>query len=385
MDVWALDGLNQIGPITTFTKVQIIERDLGLGAWVLEMPLGEAAGIAARLMAATWPGIEVYDPDTGWRFGGYLTDAIPAVDDQGVETVRLVGSDFQADLGAWLEWPGSDTPIHWWYNSVGGTIPLTSDAHTMVYANAGVGASAEHAQIAGLVQGPDPAGGAPKARRIRGEPLLDVLRFLFLGEAWTARLRLVRDTAGAGSVLFETPARTLAPTVLDVKRGSFGRAEVRSSAAKASHVIAMGGPIVGGLPGERMVRQIRPQENNWRYRHRELFINRPATDDSGALLNEAADAFSANNFATSVRVEGARVEGYGLTIDLGQMVTVQLGPTFTPSSVRLPVAASTLEFTPEAGWKRTVDLGGETLSGLPGVYATIARLSARARKLEGEL
>jgi hypothetical protein len=385
MDVWALDGFNQIGPITTFTKVQVIERYLGLGAWVLEMPLGEAAGIAARLMAATWPGIEVYDPDTGWRFGGYMTDAIPSVDSQGVETVQLVGSDFQADLGAWLEWPGSDTPIHWWYNTVGGTIPLTSDAHTMVYANAGGGASSERPQIAGLVQGPDPVGGAPKARRIRGEPLLDVLRFLFLGEPWIARLRLTRDTAGVGSVLFETLAQPLATTVLDVKRGSVGRVEVRSSAAKATHVIAMGGPFVGGPTDSRMVRTVRPQENNWRYRHRELFINRPATDDSGALLNEAADVAGANYFTNSVRAEGARVEGYGLTIDLGWMVTVQLGPTFTPASVRLPVVASTLEFTPELGWKRTVDLGGETLSGLPGVYATIARLSARARKLEGEL
>ncbi len=388
MDVYALDRYQQIGLITTATRVQVVERDLKEGAWLVELPLGGSAEVGAEMMAATWPGIELHDPETGWRFGGYLTDHAVIVDADGAETLRLVGSDFQSDLARWLEWPEPTTPDEWWANTVGGTIAATSDAHNTVKFNAGTLAASGRPQIDGLQFGPNPAAGAPKARRLKGEPLLEVCRFLFADSTeWTARLRLMRSTAGDGFVQFDTPARQLAPLVLDVKRGTFGRAEVTRSASRYTWVLAMGAevePVV--TAGERHVAIVSSVEPNWRFRHREVALNRPATDDTDALGAEASATMldPANWRPQSVKVDQARVDGWGRDIDLGWLVDVYLGRTFSPTTARLPVVASTLDFTPETGWVRTVDLGTESLDGPRRIYASVAAVAAQLRKLESD-
>lgn len=388
IELWALDRFDQIGRITNATKVQLIERDLAEGGWMVELPLGDAGDVGANLISATWPGIEVVDRDTGWRFGGYLTDFTVAVDEDGTETLRLLGRDFQSDLAGWLEWPEVTTPDEWWAITYGGTIPLTSDAHNTVKFNAGHLATSGRARIDGLTMGTDPAAGDPKARRLKGEPLLDVMRFLFADSGdWTARLRLVRDVAGNGSVRFDTPARTVAPIVLDARRGTAGKVEVTTSAAKATWVVGMGAeiePVV--TAGERLVRITSTIEIDWRYRHRERFVNRPATDDGTALGDEIFSVMIDPDSwkRQTAKVDSARVDGYGRDIDLGWLVDVHLGPIFTPSTVRLRVAASSLEFTPAVGWVRTVDLGTESLDGPAAIQASIARARAQIRQVESD-
>ncbi len=389
MEVWALDRFAQIGRIMTATRVQVVERDLAEGGWLVEMPLGAAGDVGAGLLAATWPGVEIYDPETGWRFGGYLTGHTVIVDDDGTELLRLTGKDFQSDLGGWLEWPEVTTPDEWWAYTVGGTIAATSDAHNTVKFNAGYLAATDRPQIYGLQFGANPAAGAPKARRLKGEPLIDVMRFLFADSPdYTARLRLMRDGAGDGFVQFDTPARQLSTLVLDVKRGTFGRVEVATVAANATWVLGMGAeiePVV--TAGERLVAITSATEQDWRYRHREVAINRPATDDAAALGDEvfAVMIDPSSWYHRSVKVDSARVDGWGRDIDLGWMVDVHLGPTFTPSTVRLPVVASTLAFTPEAGWVRTVDVGAESPTGPAALYASIARTRAALRQVEADI
>lgn len=394
MELWALDQFNQIGRITTATRVELVERDLGVGGWVVEMPVGNAGDIGAGLLTATWPGIELFDPDTGWRFGGYLTAWSIVVDDDGIETLRLVGSDFQTDLAAWREWPDHTDVEQWWAVVVGGTIPRTTDLHNTVAANAGAGIPSsgglgvDRPPIFGLVHGPDPAGGAPLARRLKGEPLIEVAKALLWGTAWTARLRLQRSTTGAPSMLFETPARPLASIVLDVKRGTFGRLELTLSAAEATWVIGMGAEIEPPPePGARHVARSTRPESDWRERHRELFVNRPATDDFEALAAEVNTLMAAPETKSgwAARVDSARVEGYGRDIDLGWLVDVHLGTGFSPTTVRLPVVASSLTFTPAAGWVRTVDVGTESLSGPAAIYASIARTRNTVRQIENDL
>lgn len=389
MDVYALDRFQQIGRIMTATRVQVVERDLAEGGWLVEMPLGAAGDVGAGLLAATWPGIELHDPDTGWRFGGYLTDHTIVVDEDGTEILRLAGKDFQSDLGGWLEWPEPTTADEWWAYTVGGTIAATSDAHNTVKLNAGSLAADGRPQIDGLQFGPNPAAGTAKARRLKGEPLLDVLRFLFADSTeYTARLRLMRSTAGGGFVQFDTPARQLSTVVLNVKRGTFGRVEATTSAAKATWVLGMGAeiePVV--TAGERLVRIASSVEPDWRFRHRETAINRPATDDPVALGDEVDTVLLDPDSwrRRSVKVDSARVDGWGRDIDLGWMVDVHLGSTFTPPTVRLPVVASTLTFTPEASWVRTVDVGAETLTGPASLYASIARIRAALRQVEADI
>lgn len=389
MDLFALDRFEQIGRITTPTKVEIVERDLKEGAWLVEFPLGGAAEVGAQLLAATWPGVELHDPDTGWRFGGYLTDHTIIVDEDGVETLRLVGSDFQSDLARWLEWPEPATPDEWWAITVGGTIPATSDAHNTVRLNAGPSAATARARIDGLVMGVDPAAGPAKARRLKGEPLLDVMRFLFADSLdYTARLRLVRDGAtGVGGVQFDTPARQVAPLVLNVKRGTFGRVEITTSAARQTWVVGMGAevePVV--TPGERVIAITSTTETDWRTRHRELAVNRPATDDFNALSDEVlAILIDPDTWRRrSVKVDSARVDGFGRDLDIGWLVDVHLGRQFSPSTVRMPVAASTLTFTPADGWVRTIDLGVESLVGPRRIFDKVAQVAAQLRKLESD-
>lgn len=387
VDLWALDRFEQIARIVTHTSVQIVERDLAEGGWQVDLPLGDAGDVGAAMLAVDWPGIEVVDRDTGWRFGGYLTDHTVIIEDDGTESLRLLGKDFQSDLSGWLEWPEPTTPDEWWAVTYGGTIPATSDAHNTMLLNTGPSAAANgRPVIDGLTFGPNPAAGAPKARRLKGEPLLAVMRFLFADSTeWTARLRMVRDVMGNGAVQFDTPARQLAQIVLDARRGTFGRVEHTTSAARATWVLAMGAevePVV--TPGERLVAITSTIENNWRVRHREVAINRPATDDLTALGAEVSSVlFDPESWKRqTARVDSARVEGFGRDIDLGWLVDVHLGPQFTPTTVRLPVVAAGLRFTPQGGWVRTVDLGAETLTGPSAIYASIARMRAQIRQVE---
>ena len=399
IDLWALDRYEQIGRLTNYTSARLIERDLAEGGWQIDLPLGDAGDVGAAMLAADWPGIEAVDRDTGWRFGGYLTDYTVIIDDDGTEQLRLLGRDFQSDLAAWLEWPVFSNPDEWWVTTYGGTIPATSDAHNTVKFNAGPLTAAGRYKIDGLVMGVDPAAGPSKSRRLKGEPLLAVMRFLFADSVeWTARLTMKRTAAGDGVVQFDTPPRghpdsvgspggPVAPIVLDARRGTFGRVEHTTSAANATWVIGMGAevePVVN--PGERLTRISSTVETTWRVRHRELFLNRPATDDVDALGDEVVAAHLAPDswHRTSAKVDSARVEGFGRDLDLGWLVDIHLGPQFTPSTVRLPVVASTLSFTPAAGWVRTVDLGTETLVGPAAIHASIARARAAIRQVEAD-
>ena len=391
MELFALDRFEQIGQITTATKVEVIERDLGAGGWLVEMPLGAAGEVGAAIIspATLWPGIELHDPGTGWRFGGYLTSWTIVVDENGVETLRLVGSDFQTDLANYLEWPVAANPEEWWVQTVGGTLPRTSDLHNSVDLNCGPAVATIGRQpIYGLEHGPDPAGGDPLPRRLKGEPLMAVAKALLWGTAWTARLHLIRGDDGSPVMLFETPGRPLAPVVLDVKRGSFGSVELTWQAAAVTDCIGMGAeitPVV--VPDARQVLRNYGFQADWRERHREAFINRPASDDIDALATDVNEAVEgpAGAWSRSVKVDSVRVDGWGRDIDLGWLVDVHLGSAFTPSTVRLPVVASTLTFSPEAGWIRTADVGAESLSGPASIYATIARARYQLRQLEADI
>jgi hypothetical protein len=378
------EGLTQIGPITGYVRAEIIERDLGAGGWLVELPLDEGGAVASRLLGETWPGLEAWDPETGWRFGGFLTDATLVVDDSGVETARFRGSDFQALLDDRLDWPIFNDATLWWSGVYGGTIPLTSDAHNMVFTNAGAGALAGR-RIAGLVQGDDPNAGPPKARRLKGLPLLEVLRGMFSTEAWTARLRLTRDPAtGAGSLLFETPAREVAQMVLDARAGTLGSMEYTLSASAATMVIAMG-DLLGMDPVERRVVQSVTAADSWRKRYREQFINRPGSDNDLALGDEATAVLFERLLPTAVKADQARVDGFGSRIDLGWLVDVRTGASFGATTARAPVVASTASFDPRTGWVRTVDIGTETLAGPAALMSNLARIARRARQIEADL
>jgi hypothetical protein len=383
MHVTALDGLVQIGPLTELLDVDVIERDLAVGAWMVRVPLGGVGSVGQRMLSATWPGIEVYDPGTGWRFGGYLAAATVTQRDDGTSDLTLLGRDMMGELQSRLDWPNVEDAGEWWANVIGGTIPITSDAHNMIGTNAGTGAITSR-RIAGLVHAPNPNAGPTKGRRLKGLPLLDVLREMFTGEDWTARLRLVRSPAtGAPAIEFSTPSRQLAQIVLDARTGTVGAIETTVSAASATWVLAMGAETE--TPSVRMVEVSAVPATSWRTRRVEVALNRPSTDNGPALVDEARGVRRAGAPSTSIKVDGARVEGFGRLIDIGWTVDVRTGSGLAAATVRLPVVASRLTLDPRNGWVRTVDVGSESLSGPASVLSRLAELGRMMRKIESEL
>jgi Siphovirus ReqiPepy6 Gp37-like protein len=383
MELHVLDGHTQVERIDAFTRVEVVERDLAAGGWLLELPMDEAGGVATSLATATWPGLEV--SDSSWRFGGFLTGVSVHRDEDGVETAQFRGRDFQADLAYRLEYPEASTENEWWANTYAGSIPRTSDAWNMVGGHAGDWAIPRR-RIPGLILGDDPGGGEPLARRVKGDPLLDVIRTLLAGTAWTARLRLIRSPGfGVGAVRFDTFARPVAQMILDAKIGTLGALTHTQESSAATFVIAMGASSGAPDPSERFVSTAETPATGWRNRYREAFANRPSTENTAALSGEAQTVLAEGFEPSSVKVDQIQVDGYGSVIDLGWLVDVRIGASFGASSVRLPVAASTLSYTPTTGWIRTVDVGVESLSGPAALSASLARVARQQRQTEGEL
>ena len=386
IQVWGLDGIEQIVPITDYTRVDVVERDLDIGAWRIDLPIGDASSAASRLLGATKPGIEVYDPETGWRFGGYLRKkSEKRTATKG--TVTFTGRDFQARLAGRLDWPDVTDVGRWWITIYGGTLPATTDAHNSMYFNAGPGAPT-YRQIESLALGADPAAGDPRARRIKGMPLLEAYRGLFLGSDYTCRLRLNRDisagSAPRSELLFETPERQLAEVVLDTKTGTASEIETIDEANESTFAIAMGAEIGDGP--ERLVTVAQVADfTDWQNEYSETFINRPSTDEADKLNAEANDSLIDASRGRAVKVSGAEVSGYGRSIDLGWRVQVNVETLGGAEAVIVPVVGSTLSFRPDRGWRRQVDVGTHTLNGPASVQATINNLQRKIRQLEAEL
>lgn len=382
MELHVLDGYVRGQRITGFTGVQIVQRDLETGGWIVDIPMDEAGGVASEWAEArSWPGLEVSEP--GWRFGGFLTSVTMIRDADGVETARFSGKDFQTDLASRLEYPEAADEGQWWVNTTAGTIARTSDAWNVVANHASTSAIPRR-QITGLILGDDPVGGEPLGRRVKGAPLLDVIRTLLAGTPWTATLRLVRDpVSGAGAVQFDTFARPVAQMILDAKVGTLGAMSHTREASAATFVIAMGASSGALDPTERFVAVAEVPSVSWRSRYRELFINRPATENLSTLGDEAQSALAAGFEPTSIKIDQAQVDGFGSLIDVGWLADVRIGGA--TGTARLPVAASTLTFTPRDGWVRTVDVGTEALSGPAALRDQLTRVARQTSNVENEL
>lgn len=381
MQLWALDGLLQLGPITRWLSFEFMEIDLHGGAWEMTLPVGDAGDVATRLAGATWPGIELFDPETGWRGGGVVRAIEHRQQDDGSDSIVFSGVDMQGTLNYWLEWPDSANASNWWNTVGGGTLPLTTDAHNMMYFNVGPGALVER-QMPGFLATADPVLGTAKPRTVGRLSLLEVLRGMFLGEQQTARLRLARGiTSGIVVQLFQTFGRPISAIVLDADVGTAGSVKLRDSAASATWVVGVGSET---SPPARLVVVRSVAATSWRTRRIESAVARPATSSSTELSRDLDNELAAAAASTSVQVTDARVDGYGRRIDLGWNVDVKVR---TPTGVevqRLPVAAARLRWT-DGGWVWTVDVGRRAPEGPESILSKVSAVVARIRRLESEL
>lgn len=382
MEVWSLDGITQIDRITSHTKVTASERDLATGSWSVTLDYQSRPDVADRWAAATRAGVELYDPATGWRFGGFVQRVTSVVGAGGVKEVRFSGFDFQSQLQGRMEWPNPEGLPLWYTIVAGGTIPATSDAHNTMWYNVGGGALA-YRRIPFLVEGINPVAGEPRSRIIQGDPLLEVFKTLFDGQGWTARLTLHRPLGwGTDSVLFDTPARALSPVVLTPESGDLGDVEVTVEADAVTFVVGEGGDVPGGLPDQRFIAAaVTPGAGTtWRLEHKETYVARPSTTDIYVLIDEVQAALDEFRRGRTMQiVDPVRFdEGFGQDLDIGWLVDVTVGGV----TDRIVVSGSSVDFTPESGWSRTVTLGPSMVDPSARLVTAQADLARKLRMIE---
>lgn len=382
MELWALDDLKQIAPITTYTAVRIEERDLDVGTWSVTVPRIDGTRLADRWSAATWAGIEVYDPASGWRFGGFVDTVAEVRDAELGESVTFSGHDYQALLQDRLEWPDyADEGAFW--EATGGTNKLTSWADYIVGTNAGPSALA-YRRIPHLVMAADPAAGPNIDRATSARPLLEALRELFQGRTdWTARLRFRRLIDGTPQLYYAPLTRTVSPMILSAETGAFNRYTSTERADAATHVISMGSTYIEGAPN-RLISGPVSTVTDWRSRYSETFISRPQITDIGRLNTDAYAHLATLAQPRQVSLDGITIAtGFGSRIDIGWLVDVATGSSFGATLDRLPVTQATLSWDPDQGWTRTVAVGTIPTGGPEAaVYAGLAAISRRVRYME---
>ncbi len=388
MEVWATDGFVLTGPITTALALTVTERDLAPGGWSLTMPIVDGNSQAWEMLGFDYPGIEVWDPATGWRFSGFLTAVEESYDPEHGDTITLTGTDLMTWLQDRLDMPDVTDPANIWDTNVySGDVQLSTDLIGMVQENAAVDHFGIHyvdRKIPNIVIGADPHVGPVRNRHVIGQPLLEVIHDSCVGTNITARLRLVRAADGTPSSLFEVFARPFSPIVLDAQRATLGQVRVKTEAYTATRVFVMGGEF-NATTGERIMSIPVPPTGTWRERYVEQLNSRPSISNQDALNTEAVSILTQQAKPITAQINDAPAEGYGATINIGWHVHVDVGrPGFVVRQT-LPVAASKLTFTPNDGWRRTIDLGTRIVYGPEAIYENLARIARRLRIHEGQI
>jgi hypothetical protein len=405
--IFGLDGLDRIGQIADIITLEAVERDLRPGSWRLTVPAGEIGSVARSLLAVAHPGVELWDPDTGWRYGGFVTHRETEVTPTAT-TVTFAGLDFQAILARRLDRPHPDLAD--WDEPV---TPLSTSLSTMavrmIHRNVGPGDAAAGATAAAAYRRiPDleviyqPGIGSVVNYEPSGRPLIELLQDWFTGFTHTAELRLVRDADGEPALRFTTPARPKAERlVLSPGMGTMASYRIVETAAAVTEIAVLTGfENVSGWrdtrwgitfgPGGVELGATSGTPADWRWNLVEGFFPQAglgSDGDTDPVDQEITDLATDNDHTRSVAFEGLEVTGYGRDIGVGWLVDAALDDTLDSSGegsyTELPVVASTLTFTPDTGWRREVDVGAEALDrGPAAIYTQLSRLIRRIRALE---
>ena len=378
MSVWALDGLDRIDTIADYRTLTYSSRDMLAGDWTITLPLGDGSSAASQLLAADYPGLEVFDPSTRERFAGFLTD-FEIVEQAGQPTlVTLSGLDFQGWLQGWLAWPDSGNVQRWWNLAGGDTLSLTTAIHNQAVFTFGASALAERQMpdVSGIGSNDPDAGPAP-SWLIEGQPILELFREWCTGTDYTFRLELDR-TSDSASLLFSTPARGVAPRTYGSGDLGFAAVRVKRSAALGTRAIAMGADDPAPTEtGDRVVSDQQGFGTDWTDRYWEVFRDRGSSPNQAELDDETANWLTSMSATASARIADAVVPGWGTELQLGWKVNVRAGQTVTETTV----TEATVTGTPE-GFTRTVSFGDGVVSPETLLAQRLAAVSARLARAE---
>lgn len=382
LKLMALDGLDVIGEIVDFLKVDITERDLRAGSWSVELP---DTSIARRMRNADWPGLAAYDPETGWWWGGFVTEEDLELD-RGRLTFSFSGLDFQAELAnrPFLpSMPNLDQGT-WNPNYAVNNLSLTSAAFNIAYFTFGPAAQAGW-EIPGLEFDADPNGGPVEPWLPSFSNCLELWRAQFTDRDWTVRLRYDQRQTVVDSVPrleFSTPQRATSPLLFSTQTGEITSARVSERAALSTDCISAGDWVdeTDQSQGRLFARDVTPA-TSWRTRRTYSFVDRPGLDQTQIdVENEAYHRSQGQR--KSVEIDSVNVGGWGRDIDIGWLARVQLGEGPYAETDLLPVNTMRLTFDVDQGWQRGIGLGVANPKGQSFVYHALTRIAERVNRLD---
>ena len=416
MLIRSLDGINPLDDIIEYSEVELVQRDLDSGYWSITLPARGLDAPAYRWLNAPNPGIEVFDPNTEFRFGGPARKATRR-HDRNRTTVTISGVDFQALLGSRLAWPNPQNLSDWWKSQdpegetrypdppLTRSMPLTSAAFWLVDQNMGPSALLQR-QLASLTYGPDFAAGGTKSFKSVGEPLLAVLREWFTDSPFGAGLRFKRDQVGAGTpgtLLFECGARPYSQFALT--DATVDEWVVEDTAAEGTWVLAMGGTDKDRIELERAALGLGEDDSDptmrflteladplvdqtWLRPYNEVFLNRSSLAfdlvTGGPLIEAATDELRRKGPKRSLHIPDVTVETFGQDLHIGWLVpTAVLSESVgavAPVWNHLPVSRFRYH-QDENGELRTIDVGEKLGSPADGIFDSINQVADAVKTL----
>ena len=382
--VRALDRFDILGDLPVI-ELDAVENERAAGAWTATAPIPGPQSVAARMRDAAFPCIEIWDPDTDWRYWGIIDEPEEVLTSTGGDFITFRGIDATALLADRLIWPDTNVVTDW-HEIRRYTGPASTLALQEVQANAAAGARA----ITGIQLAADPALGPTVDFQATGQNLLETIGAWFEGSAntWTFRLARAGQTA---ALEFRVFARPSSQVVVSPNSGTFKQLRVGETASTGSHVVGVGQVIDENAPEPqpRHVVEAGTPETDWRTRRVEVLMSRPSLGPVD-LFSEAALLRNRNAGQRTVQVTGLEVNGYGRDLDLGWLVPVTVGQGLAAERVDLPVTSTrlTMRLNEETGQMqemRTIDLGRRVPEGPGQVFDAIGRVRSEVAAVAREI
>lgn len=375
MDVYVRDAnLRRVGHFDQFDSLELVERHLGVGRWVLQT--GWRSPAAAALVETPGAGIEVVNDNGQTVFGGVLEQIHRDFNGERDEG-QFSGSDDNVWLADRIALPEPLTadPALWTAAHDVHTGPLTTAVMSFVDVQLGpgsVGAAALPArQVPNLIFATNPAAGPSVTITARNVPVLDVVAQVCGPNRAAAFIRQDEEVLRFTCRL----ARDRTGVVFSPQFGNLGAWSYTVTAPKATSV------YVGGR-GELAAREIRAVVNAldavWG-RRVEQFYDQRHLDDPTQLVPAGQAFLTEQAERTSLTAElGGDRWAYRDDFDLGDLVRVVVDETeivdwVSSATTRIDGSGVTSRYT----------IGPEQNPGLPALFASMRRTDGRVRYLEG--
>ena len=378
--VFVCDGFTQVGEVTEFEKVEVVERDLAVGNFRVQFDPRNQPALYDAVLDAARLRVEVYDPDTGRRWHGKVQQRRRIFENDDIPTLLdLRGVDHMDDLEARLEWPNPFDVTEFWEKLE--TTRQLSDAFVQaVNFNGGLGAGANR-QITGLnLVVPTPFG-PTKTWDITGRPLLEVWAPQFEGTQWTFRMRFNRTGPQSTGEIICEPVERATTGLLITPTHHPGPVEVIETAAQVTESIIVGDLTGGATPDERFVAQAIAVEDTWLEDHRERYTNRPSGSQN-VINDEATDTLTAFGPKLGVLAQDIEIDRWDNTVLIGDYVTVSYSPTEAP--IQAPIKETRLTGTTE-GWDLRASIGTDIAGPAAQLSRRIQAISTRLNRVEGDI